>query len=408
MTRRLRRVLTTAVVAGVPLAAQAQTACPTFVASTDSAIIVGGGQRVFSLSVLTGVRMETNQGALDITLLLDSAPNTSANFLAYVRAGRYDGSIFHRSVPLSVQTQIGIVQGGGFLAPTAAVTQYPTQEQPLTPAQTPAPITVFPPIVLEHPQGNVRGTLSMARTADPNSATSQFFINTSDNNTDVPGERFSLDAVPGQPGREGYAVFGVVSPASLAAVDSIAFRPVMDISGILGNFLFGEVPLRRPLEEEVSLPLLPGNYVTVASATATATPAFAWPGGAGLTYRWRRNGEPLFDGGRFSGTATDELTITETSIADTGIYDCVVSGLPCGAASSEPVSVRCAADLGAVGGVAGSDGVLNNNDFIVFINYFFAHDANADVGGTGGVPQPDGVWDNNDFIVYIDAFFGGC
>ncbi|MDP1661946.1 MAG: GC-type dockerin domain-anchored protein [Phycisphaerales bacterium] len=52
--------------------------------------------------------------------------------------------------------------------------------------------------------------------------------------------------------------------------------------------------------------------------------------------------------------------------------------------------------------------MLNNNDFIVFINYFFAHDERADVGGTGGVPQADGVWDNNDFIVYIDAFFGGC
>ncbi|MDP1661945.1 MAG: peptidylprolyl isomerase [Phycisphaerales bacterium] len=316
--------------AGLPLAVTAQTVCPTFVASAGSQLIVNGGQTVFSLSVLTGVHMETNQGAIDITLLLDSAPSTSANFLRYVRAGRYDGSIFHRSVPLSVQTLIGVIQGGGFLAPTVAVTQYATEEEPLSAAQTPAPIAVFPPIALEHPQGNLRGTLSMARTADPNSATSQFFINTSDNNTDVPGERFSLDAVPGQPGREGYAVFGVVAPASLSAVDSIAFRPVMDISGILNDFLFGEVPLRRPFEAELTLPLLPANYVTIATATATATPVLDWQSGSGLTYRWRRNGVDLFDGGRFSGAGTHELTIDSSVIDDTGTYDCVVSGLPCG------------------------------------------------------------------------------
>ncbi|HYD02427.1 MAG TPA: GC-type dockerin domain-anchored protein [Phycisphaerales bacterium] len=68
----------------------------------------------------------------------------------------------------------------------------------------------------------------------------------------------------------------------------------------------------------------------------------------------------------------------------------------------------CAADLGGPGGVPGSDGVLNNNDFIVFIDLFFAHAAAADVGTTGGTPGTDGVWDNNDFVVFIDRFFDGC
>ncbi|HYD02454.1 MAG TPA: GC-type dockerin domain-anchored protein [Phycisphaerales bacterium] len=68
----------------------------------------------------------------------------------------------------------------------------------------------------------------------------------------------------------------------------------------------------------------------------------------------------------------------------------------------------CLADLGQVGGVPGTDGVLDNNDFVVFIDYFFAQDARADRGSTGGVPGADGAWDNNDFVVFIDQFFAGC
>jgi hypothetical protein len=68
----------------------------------------------------------------------------------------------------------------------------------------------------------------------------------------------------------------------------------------------------------------------------------------------------------------------------------------------------CPADLGAPGGGAGQDGVLDNNDFVVFIDYFFNADARADRGAVGGVAQPDGVFDNNDFVVFIDQFFAGC
>ncbi|MDP1662382.1 MAG: GC-type dockerin domain-anchored protein [Phycisphaerales bacterium] len=66
------------------------------------------------------------------------------------------------------------------------------------------------------------------------------------------------------------------------------------------------------------------------------------------------------------------------------------------------------ADIGITGGVPGEDCVLDNNDFIVFIDYYFTNNPIADVGSTGGVPGPDGQWDNNDFIVYIDLFFAGC
>jgi hypothetical protein len=68
----------------------------------------------------------------------------------------------------------------------------------------------------------------------------------------------------------------------------------------------------------------------------------------------------------------------------------------------------CKADLGGQGGVPGPDGVLNNNDFVVFIDYFFTQDARADVGSQGGVAGFDGQFNNNDFIVFIDLFFAGC
>ncbi|MBY0307513.1 MAG: hypothetical protein K2Q09_02110 [Phycisphaerales bacterium] len=66
------------------------------------------------------------------------------------------------------------------------------------------------------------------------------------------------------------------------------------------------------------------------------------------------------------------------------------------------------ADVGGAGGVAGYDGVLDNNDFIAFIDLFFAGNPLADVGAAGGVAGQDGSWDNNDFIAFINFFFNGC
>jgi hypothetical protein len=70
-----------------------------------------------------------------------------------------------------------------------------------------------------------------------------------------------------------------------------------------------------------------------------------------------------------------------------------------------PPSQCSPADVGMQGGVEGHDNHLDNNDFIVFINYFFAHDVRADLGSQGGVHAADGFWDNNDFVVFIDYFF---
>ena len=144
------------------------------------------------------VALETSKGNVLIQLFEEQAPLTVANFLRYVDSGFYNGTLFHRVIKGFV------VQGGGM--------DVAFMEKRST----------FPPIHNESTNGlrNTRGTLSMARTGDPDSATSQFFINLVDN--------ASLDAVPGatpqQPRRWGYAVFGKVI-RGMDAVDAMALTP---------------------------------------------------------------------------------------------------------------------------------------------------------------------------------------
>jgi len=92
--------------------------------------------------------------------------------------------------------------------------------------------------------------------------------------------------------------------------------------------------------------------------------------------------------------------------ATTGVVGCSRRTLGINAA---PIG-RCAADIGGQGGDPGSDGALDNNDFIVFIDAFFNSAPVADMGGQGGTPGADGHFDNNDFVAFIDAFFNatGC
>jgi peptidyl-prolyl cis-trans isomerase A (cyclophilin A) len=125
------------------------------------------------------VKLQTTEGDIRIELDAAKAPKTVANFLQYVKAGHYNGVIFHRVIGNFM------IQTGGY---DAKLNQRPTK----------------PPVPLESDNGlsNVRGSVAMARTNDPNSATSQFFINVVDNG-------FSLDAMPGRTGT-GYAVFGKV------------------------------------------------------------------------------------------------------------------------------------------------------------------------------------------------------
>ncbi|MDP1660382.1 MAG: GC-type dockerin domain-anchored protein [Phycisphaerales bacterium] len=134
-----------------------------------------------------------------------------------------------------------------------------------------------------------------------------------------------------------------------------------------------------------------------------AKPAIDSP--AAIDLAFSADGQEMFVGNHFQGgitryayqpgtdSWTQSGTITTPSMGGFATY----VRPPCGNT-----------DVGKQGGVRGSDGLLNNNDFVVFIDLFFEHDPRADFGSQGGVAGSDGQWDNNDFVVYIDEFFFGC
>ena len=176
---------------------------PLFVSASSSFAAEQGGN--------PAVVIETSMGDVTIELNKEKAPVTVENFLAYVKAGYYKGTIFHRVI------KGFMIQGGGFgLDMQRKATRSP--------------------IVNEAKNGlkNTRGTIAMARTADPDSATSQFFINTVDNQ--------SLDYSPSSPG---YAVFGKVT-AGMDVVEKIEAGP----TGAKAPFQ-KDVPLKTVLIKDV-------------------------------------------------------------------------------------------------------------------------------------------------------------
>ena len=136
------------------------------------------------------VLIKTSMGDIKVELYSDKAPKTVENFLEYVRDGHYEDTIFHRIIDGFM------IQGGGF---TVDFKQKPTD----------------PAVQIESDNGlkNTRGTLAMARTSDPNSATSQFFINLVNNSF--------LDFKSKTPTGYGYTVFGKVV-SGMDVVDKIA------------------------------------------------------------------------------------------------------------------------------------------------------------------------------------------
>ena len=157
------------------------------------------GRAALALALCVGLAAHAQKvwiatAAGDIVIELDAAkaPKSVDNFLGYVKAGHYNGTIFHRVIPTFM------IQGGGM---TADMKEKPTRA----------------PIQLESKNGlsNVRGSVAMARTNDPNSATAQFFINVKDNDR--------LDATNARDGN-GYAVFGKVV-SGMDVVDKIRDVP---------------------------------------------------------------------------------------------------------------------------------------------------------------------------------------
>ena len=130
---------------------------------------------------MSKVRLTTNLGAIVIELNTEKAPKTVANFIEYVQAGHYDGTIFHRVI------KNFMIQGGGYTTDM--------KEK----GKTSAPITNEADNGLK----NDKYTIAMARTSDPHSATAQFFINVKDNDF--------LNFTSPTPSGWGYAVFGAVT-----------------------------------------------------------------------------------------------------------------------------------------------------------------------------------------------------
>jgi peptidyl-prolyl cis-trans isomerase A (cyclophilin A) len=181
------------------------------------------------------VLLHTSQGDITLELYPDKAPKSVANFLQYVRDGFYNGTLLHRAIPGY------LVQGGLYT-------------RDLQPKRT------RPAVASEADNGlsNLRGTVAVARGADPNSGTAQFFFNLVDNRR--------LDFVGSQSGLTwGYAVFGKVTKG-MDVVDKIAALPTR----ALGPFA-GDVP--NPLVVIENAQVIGEEPPAAASAAAPAKPA---------------------------------------------------------------------------------------------------------------------------------------
>ena len=167
------------------------------------------------------VVLHTSLGEIEIQLDAKKAPETVSNFLAYVRSGFYNGAIFHRVIPGFM------VQGGGF-------------DPDMNKKEPNEPITNEADNGLK----NVSGSIAMARTSAPHSATSQFFINVADND--------NLDHTKKSGRGWGYAVFGQVTKGmevvkKIESVPTVTRRPYRNVPR--ETVVISKVEIRKPASE---------------------------------------------------------------------------------------------------------------------------------------------------------------
>jgi len=176
-------------------------------------VVVQSAAAADQAAVNPRVALVTSKGRIVIELFPQKAPASVKNFLAYVDAGFYDGTVFHRVIPKFM------IQGGGLTADM----QKKSTEKPVSNEA-------------DNNLKNTRGSVAMARTGDPHSATSQFFINTADNDF--------LNYREKTPQGWGYAVFGRVTEG-MAVVDAI--------SGVKTGHsgMFRDVPVEPVVIEKV-------------------------------------------------------------------------------------------------------------------------------------------------------------
>jgi len=161
------------------------------------------------------IQMVTNHGTISIELDFDKAPKSAENFQQYVKDGFYDGTIFHRVI------NGFMIQGGG-------MTEDMNQKETRAPIENEA----------DNGLKNLKGTLAMARTMDPHSASSQFFINVNDNDF--------LNHTSKTPQGWGYAVFGKV-------VDGMAVVEKIKAVATGNNGMHRDVPLEPVVIEKCDI-----------------------------------------------------------------------------------------------------------------------------------------------------------
>ncbi|MGP9802747.1 peptidylprolyl isomerase [Rheinheimera sp. NSM] len=186
------------------------------------------------LAQATIVEVTTNLGKFEINLYDESTPVTVQNFLNYVSAERYNGTVIHRSVPGF------IIQGGGFEFDQ----QLPLKTRPTNPA-----------IINEPKWSNVRATIAMAKQAgNPNSATNQWFINLKNNASNLDFQN------------SGFTVFGQISSSDMDVIDAIASLPQYDFFAFSSTEK-DELPLRNYSDSDYddNKPLVADNFVVIES-----------------------------------------------------------------------------------------------------------------------------------------------
>lgn len=191
---------------------------------------------VFSVPGVTGevVQFDTVLGKFNVETLATAAPNHVANFLAYVNAGDYSNTFFHRVASFEGGTAgPSILQGGGYYAVNALT-----------------PVTKRTAVNLEYSLPNARGTLAAARTSSPNTATSEWFFNTRDNSTILGPLNDGF----------GYTVFARVIGTGMTIVDAIAAKPIINIGGA-----FATTPMRDTTPDQTNFTV--DNLITVKSTT---------------------------------------------------------------------------------------------------------------------------------------------
>jgi peptidyl-prolyl cis-trans isomerase A (cyclophilin A) len=168
----------------------------------------------------TVVEIRTSLGVIEVNLFDNTTPETVANFLSYANAGAYADSVVHRSVSNFV------IQGGGFTyTGPVAVNSFSLDS-----------ISTGTPVANDPRLSNMRGTIAMAKSSNPDSATSQWFINLSNNAN-------SLDVATNA---GGFTVFGQVVGDGMQVVDAIAALTLLN-----GGGTFGELPIRNYSQTDV-------------------------------------------------------------------------------------------------------------------------------------------------------------